>query len=305
MHPSRPRPSWLRVWTLAARPHTLPLSASPILAGIVLAWAETGQTALGVSVAALLTAVAIQIATNLHNDAADSLDGTDQPDRKGPLRVVQAGWVSAQTVQRAAHLVFGFAFLCGLVLVVKGGWPILLAGLASLLAGYAYSAGPWPIARGPFGEVFVTLFFGLVAVAGMTFLITGTVTLAALLLGLGVGLTAAAVLLVNNTRDREGDTRAGRRTLAIRLERPGINRLYAWFMGGAVASVGLMALSTPVLWGGLAVLACVPLARKAIRAFWQAEDPCVFNLCLKRTAGFQVVLCGCLCVGLIVTRVVF
>ncbi|GEO83029.1 1,4-dihydroxy-2-naphthoate octaprenyltransferase [Pararhodospirillum oryzae] len=305
MQEMRPRPSWPVVWILATRPHTLPLSISPVIAGSILGWAETASLRLDITLAALVSAVAIQIGTNLHNDAADSRNGTDRADRKGPLRVVQAGWVSAATVERGAHVAFVLALLAGLYLIAQGGVPIFLVGLASLLAGYAYSAGPWPISRGPWGEVFVTLFFGLIAVGGMDYLYSGTVSVAAGLLGLAIGLTAAAVLLVNNTRDRDGDAVAGRRTLAILLHRPAINRFYTALMIGAFVSALALPLTNPGLIGALAGLACLPVLRSTLRTFLDARAPETFNGCLRLTARFQILLVAAVGLGLIVTRAFF
>ena len=154
-----------------------------MLAGIALAVAETGTFAPLVAAATLLAAAAIQIGTNLHNDAADFERGTDTPDRVGPARATAQGWFTARQVRTAAHLTFGLALLIGLLLVVRGGWPIFLIGVAALVSGYAYTGGPKPIAYGPFGEVYVLAFFGVAAVAGSFYLQTLTLDWPALVLG--------------------------------------------------------------------------------------------------------------------------
>ena len=223
-------PSTLGRWVAAARPKTLLLSTTPVLGGIALGVAETGRLAPLVAAATLVAAVAIQIGTNLHNDAADFERGTDTPDRVGPPRATAQGWFSARQVRTAAHLTFGFAFLVGLLLVARGGWPILLVGLASLISGYAYTSGPKPIAYGPFGEVYVLAFFGIASVAGSFYLQTLTLSGPALALGVALGLPAAAVLLLNNYRDLETDRAAGRRTLCQVLGRPRARILYALLM---------------------------------------------------------------------------
>ncbi|WP_456379043.1 1,4-dihydroxy-2-naphthoate octaprenyltransferase [Thiolapillus sp.] len=207
----------LAAWLAAIRPKTLGLSVSPVLAGTCLAWAERGGVQLLPALAALLAAICIQIGTNLHNDAADARKGTDGPDRLGPPRATAQGWLSATKVQCGALFAFACAFVLGIYLVTVGGWPILLLGLVSLGAGAAYSGGPWPISATPLGELFVFLFFGLGATLGSYYLQTGQISLAALLTGSMLGLFAAAVLVVNNYRDRQTDRRSGRKTLAVLL----------------------------------------------------------------------------------------
>ncbi|MBB4287487.1 1,4-dihydroxy-2-naphthoate octaprenyltransferase [Roseospira goensis] len=294
------RPSWPVVAWHAIRPRTLPLSVSPVIAGTALAWAETGAARADVAGAAALSALAIQVGTNLHNDAADTLNKTDGRDRLGPVRVSERGWMTPRQVLAAAHAAFGLAVLCGLWLVIVGGWPILVIGVLSVLAGYAYSAGPRPIARGPFGELLVILFFGVVAVGGVVWLHTGTVGPSALLLGLVVGLPAAAVLLVNNTRDRESDARAGRCTLAIRLGRTRATAVYGGLLVAALAGLLALALWDPAVRGVALGLVCAPLAWRAWRAFRDAGDGAAFNACLARTGGLQVALVVTGAVGLVV-----
>lgn len=214
---SLPKPSGLRCWMLAARPKTLPLTISPVIAGLILAVHQQGHLDILVACLTLIAAMAIQIGTNLHNDVSDFERGLDLPDRAGPPRATAQGWLSPQRVKFAAHMMFLLAFIVGIFLLYRGGWPILFIGIASIIAGYAYTSGPKPIAYGPFGELFVVLFFGVFAVAGTSYL--QMLRFDALSLGVGIilGLPAAAVLLVNNFRDLESDTQAGRRTLSYYL----------------------------------------------------------------------------------------
>lgn len=298
---SADRPAWPVVWWHAMRPRTLPLSVSPVLAGSALGWIESGVARPDLTALAALSAMAIQVGTNLHNDAADSLNGTDRSDRQGPPRVTERGWVDAAVVLRAAHLAFALAALGGLGLIFVGGLPIIVIGLLSILAGYAYSAGPWPISRGPLGEVFVILFFGLIAVGGVFFLYTGGLTPAAVLLGLINGLLAAAVLLVNNTRDRDQDHRAGRRTLAILISRTGAIRLYTMLLAASYGGLVVLAGLQPGLWGALLGLVSLPMAGRALAAFRRADNPASFNQCLARTAALQGGLCLATCAGLLLT----
>jgi len=299
-----PRPPWPVILWHAIRPRTLPLSVSPVLAGATVGWAESGAMRPIVTLVAALSALAIQIGTNLHNDAADTLNQTDGADRKGPPRVTERGWMTPGQVLMAAHAAFALAVLGGAWLVLLGGWPIAMIGVLSVLAGYAYSSGPWPLSRGPLGEVFVVLFFGLIAVGGVVYLNTGTVSGAAGVMGLVVGLPAAAVLMVNNARDLESDTRAGRRTLAIRLGLWGAGRVFAALLGFAVVGLAVLAAMEPTLRGAVLGLMLVPMARSLIQAFSAAQGAAAFNAVLGRTAQFQLLLVAASCLGVILWRLI-
>lgn len=279
-------------WLVAARPHTLPLTVTPVVAGIGLAVHETGQIALVTALLTLAAAVAIQIGTNLHNDATDFERGTDTAERLGPPRATAQGWFSARQVKRAADLLFALAFLLGLALVVRGGWPILAIGLAALAGGYAYTGGPRPIAHGPFGELYAALFFGVVAVAGTHYLQTLSLGGPALLLGLALGLLAAAVLLLNNYRDLDTDRIAGRRTLCHSLGRGGARLLYA----------GLLLAPLPLIlivfgWTAWPVLLALPFAGLLIARLLGGALGREINPLLGQTALYQMALTILLLIG--------
>jgi 1,4-dihydroxy-2-naphthoate octaprenyltransferase len=207
-------------WLLAMRPKTLTISIVPVGLGCALAWSETGEIDVLLMLATLAAAMLIQIGTNLHNDVADFERGTDDPaTRFGPSRATAEGWLSAAQVRSAAYLSFAVALLVGVYLIWQGGWPILLAGLASLAAALAYTGGPRPLAYIGLGELFVWFFFGVVAVGGSYYLQVGAVGSTALLAGTIIGLPAAAVLVVNNYRDLDSDRSAGKSTLAVRYGR--------------------------------------------------------------------------------------
>lgn len=294
------RPAWPRLAWLAIRPHTLPLSLSPVAAGAVVGWLEGGALRPDIVAAATVSAAAIQIGTNLHNDAVDTLNGTDTEERVGPTRISQKGWLSPQQVLRAAWAAFALAVLSGLYLVAIGGWPILAIGVISIAAAWGYSSGPWPISRGPFGELFVLVFFGLVAVGGIAWLHTGTLSPAAILVGLVVGLPASMVLLINNARDIESDRRAGRHTLAIALGRRGSVRLVVVFMAATAASLlALAALGEP-WFGALAGLAGLITAVPIARRLGESAAPEAYNASLKRAVRFQMVLTVVTCLGLVI-----
>lgn len=296
-----PLPVW-RVWLLAIRPRTLGLAAAPVLLGSALAAAEVGGLRDGWAFfAALACSLLIQIATNLHNDAADFENGTDVEGRVGPLRVAAAGWLSAAQLKRATFVCLGSALALGVFLVERGGWPILLAGLASLTAAWAYSGGPRPISHSATGEAFVLLFFGLIAVAGSHWLQAGQTSAAAWLAGVIVGLPAAAVLLVNNYRDLEGDCRSGRRTLVARIGRERARRVYALLM--LAPYVGVIVLAVADGFGGhrgaaLALLA-LPLALKLVRALGAQAPGAWLNGQLAATAKACSLLGLLLSVGLL------
>jgi 1,4-dihydroxy-2-naphthoate octaprenyltransferase len=203
-------------WWLALRPWSFTISLAPILAGTSLAVLDGHGARFGVAVAALAASILIHAGTNLQNDVGDFRRGADGSGRIGPPRATTEGWLSAAQVQLAAILCFAFAFVPGVYLVVQGGWPIVAIGLASVAAGAVYTAGPRPVAYSGWGEAFVILFFGLVAVGGMYYLHAGTIGAAALLGGAALGSLAAAVLVVNNLRDIDSDRRIGKNTLAVR-----------------------------------------------------------------------------------------
>lgn len=287
-------PSRLHAWFLACRPKTLSVSLSPVLVGTAVAWHASGRLLWLPLLAAALGAGFIQIGTNLFNDVGDFLRGTDTPGRLGPRRATAEGWLTPGKVKAGAWLSFTLAFLCGIYLVAHGGWPIVAIGLASLAAGWAYTGGPKPIAYGPLGEIFVFLFFGLVAVGGSYYLQMLTLTPVALLAASLVGIHAAAVITVNNYRDHDGDARHGKNTLAVRLGRPATRHLYAGEMLAPFALLPLLAdLGRPAL---LPLLA-LPLALKLIRRFYREAPGPVFNDILAATAGLQLLFALLLCIA--------
>ena len=273
-------------WFLACRPKTLSVSLSPVLVGTAIAWHDTHTILWLPLLAAALGAAFIQIGTNLFNDVGDFLRGTDTPGRLGPKRATAEGWLTPGIVKAGAWLSFALAFLCGIYLVWHGGWPIVAIGLASLAAGWAYTGGPKPIAYGPFGEVFVFIFFGLVAVVGSYYLQTLSITPLALVAASLVGIHAAAVITVNNYRDHDGDKANGKNTLAVRLGRPATRHLYSAEM---VAPYLLLPLLASLGWAGVLPLLSLPLAIRLIVRFHREAPGPVFNQLLAATAGLQLV----------------
>lgn len=290
-----PPSSW-RIWWTAARPRTLPLAATPVLAGIALAWAEAAAPRWFAALATLLAALLIQVGTNLHNDASDHERGNDREDRLGPLRVTAAGWASSAAVRRAAYLAFGVAFGLGVFLASVGGWPIVAIGLASLAAGLAYSGGLRPISHTPLGEFFVWLFFGVFAVAGSHWLQAETFSPAALVAGAALGLPAAAVLLVNNLRDIVADTRAGRHTLAAVLGDRTSRKLHAALMLTPFLALPMLALLLPGRHGLWLALGALPVCLKVVQRMGDARGVAL-NGVLAATARAQFVFGLLLAIG--------
>src|SRR5437868_4343120 len=226
-------PSGVRIWLMAARVRTLPASIAPVLVGTALA-GYAGVFHPLRFVAALLGALFIQVGANLSNDYSDARRGADTEDRLGPVRVTAGGLVPPRQVLIATYVTFALAILCGVYLIAVAGWQLLLVGAASIVAGVLYTGGPRPYGYEGLGELFVFLFFGIVAVAGSFFVQTETLVWEAFALAVPVGLLASAVLVVNNVRDLETDRRAGKRTLAVRLGRERTRTLYAAMVYGAI-----------------------------------------------------------------------
>jgi 1,4-dihydroxy-2-naphthoate octaprenyltransferase len=304
----------IKLWFLAIRPLTLPLSATPVLVGAVLALMEKETLNWLLLVATLLAAIAIQVATNLLNDAEDFERGNDTVERRGPPRVTAKGWASAGEVKTAATFSFMVAGLCGLYLVSQGGWPIFWIGVVSILAGIAYSAGPMPISHTPMGELFVFVFFGLFAVVGTFFLQTGGVSPEVLLSGAAMGSYAAAVLHTNNTRDILEDKKAGRRTLAIVIcelgrnsddcdNRRALSFVYALLLLSPYGFLGLQILLLDAFANHVIVwlaLISLPGSLMAIRWFFEAQTGSQSNRLLVMTIGLQLMFATLFSFGLLV-----
>ncbi len=274
-------------WVLAARVPTLPAAVAPVLAGAAAA-AHDGRFEWVGALGALIVSLAIQIGTNLSNDAFDFLRGADTSRRLGPPRVTQAGLLPARDVLMGAYLCFGLAGLIGVYFVARYGWPVLLAGLLAIASGLGYTAGPWPIAYHALGEVFVFVFFGLVAVAGTTFVQTGRITPLAVGAAVPVGLLCTAILIVNNLRDIETDRAAGKRTLAVRLGPRGTRQLYLFcLIGAALSPAVLRAAGLVGSWFWLPWLT-LPMMVALVRIVRPQAEPSALNGALKRTARLHL-----------------
>lgn len=204
------------IWILAARPKTLLAAFVPVIVGTSLAVAE-GKYNLYVSSVALICSILIQIGTNFTNDLYDHLKGADTKERVGPKRALNEGWVTVAQMKFAIYFTFLLAFLMGLYLVYYAGPLILLIGILSIISGFMYTAGPFPLAYNGLGDLFVFLFFGFVGTVGTYFINTGYISSQALISAIPVGALVTNILVVNNYRDIEQDKRAGKQTLAVLL----------------------------------------------------------------------------------------
>jgi 1,4-dihydroxy-2-naphthoate polyprenyltransferase len=294
-------PSGMRIWLMAARPRTLPASIAPVLVGTSLAGFVGVFHALRF-IAAMVVAIFIQVGTNLSNDYSDARRGADTEDRLGPVRVTAGGLVPPQQVLIATYVSFGIAVLAGIYLVVVAGWQLLLVGAASILAGVLYTGGPRPYGYEGLGELFVFLFFGIVAVVGSFFVQIEHLHWEAFALAVPVGLLASAILVVNNFRDIDTDRRAGKLTLAVRIGRERTRDLYAAMVYGAYLLCPITWLFGPLRPWVLLPWLTVPLAAPIIRIVRNRTDGPSLNQALAQTGMLQLAFCMLLSAGLLLSR---
>jgi len=256
-----PRPTPTQ-WLAGARPRTLPAACSPVIAGTGLAVFEEGFSWVAATLA-LVVSLALQVGVNYANDYSDGIRGTDT-ERVGPLRLVGSGLASPPLVKRAAFVSFGIAGLAGLALVIlTQQWWLLVVGVACVLAAWYYTGGKRPYGYAGLGEVFVFIFFGLVAVCGTTYVQVGRISLATLLTGVWVGALACAILVTNNLRDIRGDAQVGKRTLATRLGDAGTRVFYVILIALSALLIISAALLTSwwALFGLVGLLLIIPAVR--------------------------------------------
>ena len=284
------------LWLAAARPRTLPAAVAPVAVGTAVAHGA-GGIAWGPALAALIGALLLQVGTNFANDVFDAEKGADTADRKGPVRAVAAGLISARAMRAAMIATFALAVAVGGYLVAVAGWPVVAVGVASVAAGVLYTGGPWPLGYHGLGDVFVFAFFGVVAVAGTAYVQVGALPTLALWLAVPVGAVATAILVVNNLRDRDTDARVGKRTLAVRWGRGFALAEYGGLLVAAHAVPLALALGgrTP-LWLGVAT---APLAVMLVSRLVKAEPGPAMNRLLGETARLLLVQSLLITIGLI------
>jgi 1,4-dihydroxy-2-naphthoate polyprenyltransferase len=291
----------MRIWLMAARVRTLPAAIAPVLVGTALAGYAHVFHPLRF-IAALIGAVFIQVGTNLSNDYSDARRGADADDRLGPVRVTAGGLVPPKQVLVATYITFGVAVLAGIYLVVVAGWQLLLVGAASILAGVLYTGGPRPYGYEGLGEVFVFLFFGIVAVAGSFFVQVKHLNWEAFALAVPVGLLAAGILVVNNFRDIDADRRAGKRTLAVRLGRARTRPLFATIVYLAYLLAPITWLFGPLKPWVLLPWLTLPAAAPVVRMVRNRTDGPSLNHALAQTGMLQLAFCMLLSAGLLLSR---
>jgi len=288
------------VWFEAARPRTLPASVSPVIVGTAASQRVVLPTAVSWVrfLLALGVALALQVAVNYANDYFDGVRGVDTHDRAGPRRVVAAGLVPPDRMKAAIVVTLGLAGVLGFALAALAGWELLLVGLAAAAAAIGYSGGPRPYASAALGEVFVFVFFGLVATAGSAYVQDERLTALPVIAGVAMGVLASALLVVNNLRDIPTDAAAGKRTLAVRLGGARTRHLYVGLLAVAFAVAGVMVGVAREGWLALPLLSG-PLFARAVRTVRSAPPGPALIAALERTAQAQLVFAALLVVGLL------
>jgi len=288
----------MKNWLLAVRVKTLPAAISPVILGSALAFHD-GSFYLLICAMTLLAAVLIQIGTNFANDVFDFQKGTDREDRKGPLRVTHTGLIPPEKMIRAMWLTFALAICVGFYLAWIGGWPIVWIGLLSIAAGILYTGGPYPLGYHGWGDVFVFIFFGLIAVPGTYYLQIGVISNLSIWMGAIMGMLSTAILVVNNLRDADTDKLSGKRTLAVRMGKyfskvqysllmilPFILPIYLWWISETELSLLLTVFS-------------IPLSLHLIKQIFSLTGSDL-NLVLHRTARFLFIFTVLLSIGLVI-----
>jgi 1,4-dihydroxy-2-naphthoate octaprenyltransferase len=284
---------------MAARPRTLPAAVAPVLVGTAAAQLVADDVRWGAFVAALAGSILIQIGTNLANDYSDAKRGADTADRLGPVRVTSSGLIAPRRVLHATWIAFAAALAVGIYLATVAGWEILVVGAASIAAVVLYTGGPRPYGYAGLGEVFVFLFFGLVAVNGSYYVQLEDLDLLPFLLSIPVGLLSTAILVVNNVRDLDTDARAGKRTLAVRLGRARTRVLYVTLIAGAFGFLPLALAIGDGPAAGLLALVAAPLAIEPARAVTTRTDGPALNGALAGTGMLLAAFSVLLAVGLL------
>lgn len=284
---------------LAFRPKTLTAALVPCVAASALAYIH-GSMQWSMLVYALLASFLIQIGTNFVNDAVDFKKGADTEKRIGPMRITQAGILKPNQVMLLGTFFFALAILCGIPLVMEGGWTIVVIGLLSVLMGYAYTAGPFPLAYLGLGEIFVILFFGLVAVGGLYFLHTGFYNWDAAILGLQIGIHATVLLAINNARDIKGDVLVNKKTLPVRF---GL-KFARWEIALLCLAPYLLSfywLKDSLIWATFLPLLTLPLAYKVSNNVFNTEPSPVYNKFLGQSAGLHLLFGLLTALGLVLS----
>lgn len=286
---------------MAARPRTLPAAIAPVLVGTAAAVQHFGELPRpGAFIAALVGSVFLQIGTNLVNDYSDAKRGADTVDRLGPVRVTAAGLVAPRRVLTATWVAFAVATGAGFYLAAVAGPIMLLVGAVSILAGVLYTGGPRPYGYAGLGELFVFIFFGLVAVNGSYYVQVEDISVLSVGLSVGVGLLSTAILVVNNVRDIDTDRRAGKNTLAVRFGRERTRRFYVALVALAYVVLPVTALAADGPWWVLLGVLSIPLALRAARPVLTRTDGPSLNGALAKTGALLAAYSVLVAAGLLI-----
>lgn len=286
-----------KAWFLATRPRTLPVSLPPIIVGTTLAARQMEHLNWLLVAFTLLCSLAIQIGTNLVNDALDFKKGADAVGRLGPKRMTQEGLLSFGQVMGAGCFCFGLALLFGIPLMLAGGWPLVIILLASVACGYLYTGGPLPLAYTGVSDLFVLMFFGWISTGSVYFLQTGEVTFSCFLAATQIGLLAIVPHAINNLRDHVSDARVNKRTLAVRFG----TRFARWeitFLSLIPFALGLIWLKEGNVWMTFFPFLALPAIIRNLRAIWQTEPSPQYNQFLAKSALCQLLFSSLLAVGI-------
>ena len=290
------RPSGPKLWFQAARPKTLTASLAPISVGTALAYVDGEEKWVSAAVA-FLCAMFLQIGTNYANDLFDAISGADDEERVGPQRMTSTGQVSQREMGVATGVAFAIAFGLGMYLVLTTGWPLLALGILCIVCGVAYTGGPFPLAYNALGDVFVFVFFGLVATGGSYYVQTQSISELSLFLGSTVGLLGVALLIVNNLRDIPTDSKHGKTTTAVLL---GASKTRVFYVLTVLTAYALPAIAVALGWVGpwaLLALATLPFALLIMRKLYASEGA-QLNAVLGMTALLQLVTSILMAVGI-------
>lgn len=292
-----------QAWMMAARPKTLPAAVAPVLVGTAMA-IHDGVFRPIPTLAALLGSLLLQIGVNLANDYFDFVKGVEQPDRKGPIRVTQAGLIPPEQVRNGMIAIFVLSAVIGVYLIIIGGWPILAIGIASILSALAYSGGPFPLASHGLGDLFVFIFFGLCAVCGTYWVQALKLPMLVVITAVPPGLLITAILVVNNLRDIEQDRRAGKKTLAVILGETGARVEYEMLLLAAyLIPVSLLAAGQMKAWV-LLPLITIPLGIQLVRAINGPSDGPSMNKALAGTAQLALFYSVLFSLGIVLSGLV-
>jgi 1,4-dihydroxy-2-naphthoate polyprenyltransferase len=289
------------IWIAASRPRTLPAAISPVLVGTAAAAYHAGELPrLGAFIGALVGSIFIQIGTNLANDYSDAKRGADTADRLGPVRVTASGLAAPRRVLYATWIAFGVAVACGIYLATVAGPVIIAVGIVSIAAGVLYTGGPRPYGYAGLGELFVFLFFGLVAVNGSYYVQLEELDALPIGLSVGVGALATAILVVNNVRDIATDQRAGKMTLAVRLGRERARGLYLGLLAVAYLALPVTLAASDGPWAAMLGALSAPLAIAPLRAVQTRTDGASLNKALGQTGALLGAYSLLVALGLVV-----